>query len=197
MNPKMLFRGIVLVLAVLVFDGCNSIEQNPQTTGIASQSFTPQTNPVSTAQKFSTQLPQLPVLDAMLYDITANYANIMITFELGDICKIESKTPIVSPQWGYEVVVNDNTYINYIVGAVRLNQGKTLADLEEYQKIYPNNVDPPPFVKQIVLYDIYSPMSRTFHGIVVSGDPLYIVCFVEGPGDEKLIEQFGPIELVP
>lgn len=197
MDHKKLFRGIIVVLLMLIYAGCSSMKLKSIPTNTPSTASFQQACPTSTSQLCPTAIPLLPILDSWFYDFHTNYVNVLVTFEAGDICKIDQLSPVVSSQWGYEIVVNDNIYINYIVAAVTLDPGKTLADLEEYHRKYPTNVDAPPFVKEILFFDVNNPMSRTYHGVNLTGEPLYFVCFVEGPVNEKLIEQWGPVELVP
>ncbi len=102
---------------------------------------------------------------------------------------------ITDASWSYEIVVNDQTYQNYIVGAVKLEAGKTLKDLQDYSQSTSINLAPPSWAT-LYLLDFVEPLSRTFHGVTLTGDPLYFSCLVQGPGDQRVIDNFGPVNII-
>ena len=52
----------------------------------------------------------------------------VITYEPGDKCSKEIINPITDPGMNYAIVVNDQTYQNYVVSMFTLDPGKTLKD---------------------------------------------------------------------
>lgn len=123
--------------------------------------------------------------------------NLRVTYSPGDKCSVEVVKPVASvTHFWYEIVVNDQAYQNYLVGAVTLSKDKTLKDLEDFDKQNKGTVTPPSWV-DIQLMEIVPPMSRTLHGIPMPEGPLYILCFVQGPVEQQVIDEFGPYDMAP
>lgn len=181
MNRKwMKVLGFTLVLVMLCVSGCAA----PQ----AKANPPAETQPCPTAGVLVQQT---------MNDWRVGYntdANLRITFNPGDKCSVEVVKPIksVSALW-YEIVVNDQTYQNYMVGAVTLIGDKTLKDLEDFNK--QNKGPTPPSWVDIQLLEIVPPMSRTLHAIPMPDGPLYILCFIQGPAEQQVIDEFGPFDL--
>jgi hypothetical protein len=118
---------------------------------------------------------------------------VIITFDPGDKCSMEFIKPIDGNGLSYEIVVNDQTYQNYIVAIVDLEEGKTLQDLQDYhQQGGEANTSVAPF-SNLELMEIVEPMSRTFHGVRLEKSPVYFVCLVQGPGEQKVLDEFGGV----
>ena len=124
----------------------------------------------------------------------SNEAEVVVTFDPGGKCSMDVKNPITESSWGYEIVVNDDTYQNYAVTALTLDQGKTLKDLQDWNKANATTGNPPPFVS-LKTIDVVSPLTSTVHMIELTGDPIYFVCVVQGPVDQTVIDEFGPVKL--
>jgi hypothetical protein len=123
-------------------------------------------------------------------------ANVIITFDPGDKCSMEVIHPITGSDWNtltYEIVVNDQTYKNYLVDTFTVDPGMTLAEIEAGST---SSSIPPPYVhlKEVVFVN---PMTRTLHASAVSitEGPLFFVCSVQGPGAQRIIEFLGPLEV--
>ena len=129
-----------------------------------------------------------------------DHANARITFSPGDKCSLDILQPKVSslpatyPSYAYEIVVNDQTYQNYWIAVGTLDEGKTLTDLEEFDKTAIGKVSPPPF-SDLQSMEIVPPMSRTLHSVLMPDSPIYFVCGIQGPDSQRVIEEFGPVEV--
>ncbi len=172
MNHKHSFvRSLILFLLLLFLAGCAS----PKTLGLAE-------------------------MNAWRIDYNDSLANARITFSPGDKCSLDILQPKEAgmgsgyPDYAYEIVVNDQTYQNYMVGIVTLDEGKTLKDLEAFDKTAIGTVRPPSF-SNLQTLDIVPPMSRTFHAMKMPDSPIYFGCFVQGPDDQRVIDEFGPVEV--
>ncbi len=124
-----------------------------------------------------------------------DYLNARITFSPGDKCSLEELAAVANQQFIYEIVVNDQTYQNYMVAAVTLDEGKTIKDLEDYSKTMIGVVPPPSFSK-LQLMEIVPPMSRTLHAVPMPVSPIYLVCIVQGPSEQQGIQVLGPVTIV-
>ncbi len=163
-------------------------------------------NPLVTAQSCPTAEPQSCPTTAALAQPAMNdwrvgfnsEVNLRITYSPGDKCSVEMVKPVHSvTHFWYEIVVNDQTYQNYMVGAVTLiSKDKTLKDLKDYNEQHKGDPTPPSWV-DIQLLEIVPPMSRTLHSIPMPEGPLYVLCFVQGPVDQQAIDVFGPFDLAP
>ncbi len=121
--------------------------------------------------------------------------NVVITFDPGDKCSLDVRNPITSENWAYEIIVNDQAYQNYVVSAVTLDAGKTLKDLQDYDKSNNVAMTNPPW-SQLKLLEVVGPLSSSWHGISLTGGPLYFGCLVQGPEYQTIIDEFGPVEIV-
>ncbi len=181
-QKKLITRTLSLLLVALIFTSCASA------TPAATQAACPTSAPLSCP---TTQAEIQPAVNDWRMGFS-DLANVVITFDTGDKCTLDVKNSVFDPAWSYEIIVNDQTYQNYIVSVVQLGVGKTLKDLEEYNK--PNPVEPPGWSYMRTL-EIVQPNSSTFHGITLSGTPAYFVCLVQGPGDQKVIGNLGPVKI--
>lgn len=142
----------------------------------------------------------LAEMNAWRIDYNDSLANARITFSPGNKCSLDILQPSAGrlsnafPSYAYEIVVNDQTYQNYYVGVVTLDEGKSLTDLEEFDKTAIGSVRPPSF-SDLQAVEIVPPMSRTFHGVKMPDSPIYFVCVIQGPDDQRVIEEFGPVEV--
>lgn len=144
----------------------------------------------------------LELADMNAWRVTYNdqHANARITFSPEDKCSLDILHPIgggpstTYPTYVYEVVVNDQTYQNYAVATVLLDEGKTLQDMENFDKTAVGKVSPPSF-SALQTMDIVPPMSRTWHAMLMPDTPIYFVCIIQGPDDQRAIEEFGPVDV--
>jgi hypothetical protein len=193
MKTKRSFSPVILLIcAAIVLAGCASPTAEASTVSIPTS--VPLTCPTTEPLSCPTPLAQLPPAPDEWRQGWSNESEVVITFDPGDKCSVDVKSPITEPGWFYEVVVNDTTYQNYVVIAMTLEDGKTLKDLEEYHKTPAGSQAPPPFAKMIYL-NIVPAMSSTLNAVEYTGDPLYFSCIVEGPGPQKVIDEFGPVEV--
>lgn len=159
----------------------------------------PTTQSCPTAEPQSCPTPALlaqPPMDDWRVDYN-DEVNIRVTFDSGDKCNVEMVKPARDLTYlRYEIVVNDQTYENYLVAGLTLFEGKTLKDLEDYDEMAKGPVNAPPF-SDIQLLDIVAPMSRTLIAIRIPKSPIYFVCIVEGPVEQQIIDEFGPFDIVP
>jgi hypothetical protein len=132
-------------------------------------------------------------MDAWRIDY-ADSANVRITFSPGDKCSMDIMQPVTNAEFGYEIVVDDQTYQNYVVVALTLDEGKTIADLEKYDEMA-IGVVPPPSFSDIRTLEVVPPMSRTWHGMDMPVSPIYFVCIIEGPDAQRAIDEFGPVDI--
>src|SRR4030066_2012391 len=125
MNHKQLFtHGIMLMLVVLL-------------TACAAPTATP--CPTNAPQSCPTAMVQPPPTpNAWRPGYTGGIpTNVIITFDPGNKCSMKVISPIsgsyFSPLWNqltYDIVVNDQTYQNYLVWAYSVDPGTTQAQLD-------------------------------------------------------------------
>ncbi len=190
-RAKLVNQSIALVMVTLVLAGCAApaaLEAAPCPTSApqACPTCPPQSCPPAAVQA----IPTMTSWQKNYYE----EANLRITFDPGKKCSMDILTPVTDSTLFYEVVVNDQTFQNYIVVALTLEEGKTLKDIETYDKTAIGVVPPPPG-SQIRLLEIVPPMSRTLHSMPMPYNPIYLVCLIEGPDQQQPIEQFGPVEV--
>jgi hypothetical protein len=186
MNHKTLIvLGMSFLLVAMILAGCAS--PNPAATSAPCPTSAPLACPTALAQ-----LP--PTANAWRTGYNA-MSNVIITFDPGEKCSIEVKNPVNDVAWSYHVVVNDDTYQNYAVVVLTLDDGKTLKDLQDFDAAYGETGNPPPFAK-IKMLEIVEPLSSTWHGISLSGSPVYFACVIQGPGGQKVIDEFGPVKVI-
>jgi hypothetical protein len=189
---------VSLVLASLILAGCAS--STPVPAVAACPTSEPLSCPTNALLACPTSVPlSCPTAAAQVAAIPNDWriwyddgANVVVTFDPGDKCSLDIKNPVEGPGFSYQIVVNDNAYQNYVVIALQLEDGKTLKDLEEYNKDNPGN---PPEWSTMPVLEIVGPNSSTWHGITLTGTPVYFVCIVQGPSDQQVIDEFGPVQL--
>lgn len=182
MNP--IKSSIALILAMVVLAGCAAATADQPTA--ACPTSAPLSCPTASAQV-------MPKLDTWVSHYR-EYTNLRITFDPGDKCSMDILHPPPKGVLSYEIIVNDQTYEHYVVSAVTLNEGKTLKDLEDASKAVKGIVSPPSF-SQLRTIDAVSPRSWTIHFVDMPESPIYLVCIVEGPVEQQVIEAFGPVEI--
>ena len=206
MNHKqILTRGIALILVMLVIAGCAAPTATPCPTTVPQSCPTSAMKdcPTAAVQSCPTAAAQAPPTpNAWRSGYTGGIPmNVIFTFDPGDKCSMEVINPIKrsswSPLWNqltYDIVVNDQTYKNYVVWALTLDPGKTLTDLEA---VPPTSTSRPPSFVNLLQADIVYPMSRTFHygAVDISEGPLYFTCMVQGPDNLRTIGLLGPLEM--
>ena len=200
MNHKqILTRGIALILVMLVVAACTAPSAAPCPT------IAPQSCPTNASQSCPTNAPQssptaamqaVPEMNAWRWGFTGGSANVIITFEPGDKCSMDIIQPITGSDWNtlnYEIVVNDQTYQNYLVDSFTVDPGITLEEMEAS----PGPPAPPPPWMHLKEVTFVNPMSRTLQAaaITITEGPFYFVCNVQGPDDLKIIKILGPLEV--
>jgi hypothetical protein len=119
-------------------------------------------------------------------------ANVIFTFDPGDKCSMQIISKPYAAEFIYEIVVNDQAHLNYGLAGMTLNPGVTEADVDAWSLKNPYSVTPPPMMT-MQLYDAVNPMSRTFHSVMYTGDPIYFTCVTEGPDAHQVIASFDPL----
>jgi hypothetical protein len=203
MNHKqILTRGIAFIMIMLFVAGCaapasttdpTTIPQPcPTNSPVSCPTIAAQSCPTTAAQSCPTNAAQLPPeIDGFRLNMSS-MANVVFTFDPGDKCSMQIRsTPYTNP-FIYEIVVNDQAHLNYMVYGGTLNPGHTIAEVEEYNRLYPNTKDPPPMMT-MQLYQAVNPMSRTMNLVTYTGDPIYFSCLTEGPDAHQVIESFDPL----
>ena len=190
MNHKMILtRGIAVIVVMLVVTGCATPQVDPCPT------TAPQACPTVAAQA-------MPKVNAWRWGYTGGIpTNVIITFDPSDKCSMEVVNPInvsyFSKSWNqvsYEIVVNDQTYENYVVWVYSVDPGTTQAQIDA---VDPNDTSSPPSWVNLIQGTIVYPMSRTFHtgAVDITEGPLYFTCMVQGPDALKIIGGLGPVEV--
>jgi len=197
MNHKLILtRGIALIVVMLVVTGCATPQADPSPTSA------PQSCPTSELQSCPTTAAQaVPEMNAWRWGYTGNIpTNIVITFDPGDKCSMEVVNPInvsyFNKSWNqltYDIVINDQTYQNYLVWAYSVDPGTTQAQMDAP----PTSAMNPPSWINLIQGTIVYPMTRTFHtgAVDVTEGPLYFTCMVQGPDALKIIGGLGPVEV--
>jgi len=146
-------------------------------------------------QECPTQALSGPVLNQWRWDFTSDRSNVIITFDPGDKCSLEFIKPTDVRNLGFDIVVNDETYQNYLVAILSLDEGKGIEDLKAYNMQHDRkNIMPPPW-STIEGIEIVQPMSRTLHFVQAVSSPVYFVCLVQGPDAQRIIEEFDGIDI--
>jgi hypothetical protein len=178
MNHKQLFtRGIMLVLAILLTACATPTATSCPTT-------VPQSCPTVAAQA-------MPEMNAFRSNLSG-MANVIFTFDPGDKCSMQIISKTYTAEFIYEIVVNDQSHLNYMVVGMTLNPGHTIAEVEEYNRVNPNTKEPPPMMT-MQLYNAVNPMSSTWNIVTYTGDPIYFSCLTEGPDEHQVIASFDPL----
>jgi hypothetical protein len=194
MNHKQLFtHGITLVLVVLL-TACAAPTSTPCPTTVPQSCPTTvmQECPTAAVQSCPTAAAQaMPETDAFRSNLSG-MPNVIFTFDPGDKCSMQIRSrPFTSP-FIYEIVVNDQAHLNYMVAGMTLNSGHTIAEVEEYNRLNPNTRQPPPMMT-MQLYNAVNPMSSTWNIVAYTGDPIYFSCLTEGPDAHQVIASFDPL----
>lgn len=116
--------------------------------------------------------------------------NVQFAFEPGDKCSMLVYNPPDSNTFAYKILVKDDTYENYGIFMVTLDEGRTIEDLE----ILKENMAPPSYVNMIS-FDVVDPGSATFSfgSLSIDTGDLYFLCSVQGGDVNKFIEILGPL----
>ncbi len=199
MNHKLnMARVIALIVVTLVVIGCATPAVEPCPTNV------PQSCPTSVSQSCPTTAARaVPEMNAWRFGYTGGIPlNVIITFEPGDKCSMEVITPVRASyfnqawnQLSYDIVVNDQSYQNYVVFVYSVDPGTTQAQMDQ------PGPDPalgePPSWMNIIAGDIIYPMTRTFHTSAIDNTeaPIYFTCLAEGPDRLKVIGSLGPLEV--
>jgi hypothetical protein len=188
MNHKIFTIYSILLAIAITLSGCAS-GATPVT------SPDPLACPTTSPQECPAVELQAPVVNEWRWGYTKDLSNVIITFDPGDKCSMELIEPTDGNALAYEIIVNDQTYQNYIVAILSLEEGKGIEDIEAYHaEGGVSNQNPPPF-SNLEGMEIVYPMSRTFHAVRAITSPLYFICLVQGPGDQRVIEEFDGIEI--
>jgi hypothetical protein len=207
MNHKLILtRVIALIVVMLVVAGCTAPKAE------ACPTTSPQSCPTTEAQSCPTSAPlscpttaaqAVPEMSAWRLGFTGNIPiNVIITFEPGDKCSMEVINPVgfsyFNPLWNqlsYDIVVNDQTYQNYVVWVYSADPGTTQAEMDAPTPD-PSLGEPPSWMN-IIAGDVIYPMTRTFHtsAIDITEGPLYFSCLAQGPDKIKIIGDLGPLNV--
>ena len=195
MNHKQFFtRWIILVLIVLL-TACAAPKADTSPTTV------PQTCPTAEPQSCPTTVPQscptdaaqaMPEMDAYRTNTIDTQANVIFTFDPGDKCSMQIRSRPTTSDFVYQIVVNDDSHLNYMLSGTTLKSGYTLADVEKWNQNNPNLVALPPMTT-LKIYQAVNPMSNTIQQVQYIGDPLYFVCLTEGPDAHQVIASFDQL----
>ncbi len=208
MNHKhYFFRSVILLLVMLIVGGCAATEADvsatlaPQTCPTAEPLSCPsvatQVCPTNGPQSCPNAAIQAVPARSSFQSTVASMVNATITFEAGDKCSIQIYNPVQKANGlKFEVVVNDNTYQDYIVWFYYVDAGKTLEDLKTQD---PGPFTPAPFI-HLLGAQLATPMSRTFYASPplasdANQGPIFFTCQVDGPVPRKQIDHLGPLEV--
>jgi hypothetical protein len=175
-HNKFVIRAISFILVMLVAAGCAVPTATPCPTTV------PQLCPTAGAQA-------MPETDAFRSNLGPN---VIFTFDPGDKCSMKIIQQPSTAEFQYEIVVNDQAHLNYMVYGGTLNAGHTIAEVEEYNRLNPNIKVPPPMMTD-QLYNAVNPMSTTHNLVTYTGDPIYFSCLTEGPDKHQVIASFDPL----
>jgi hypothetical protein len=191
-HSKFVIRGIALILVTLVVAGCAAPTATPCPTTVTQSCPTAavQECPTAAVQSCPTAGAQaMPERDAFRSDLGPN---VIFTFDPGDKCSMKIIRQPYTALFQYEIVVNDQAHLNYMVYGGTLNPGHTIAEVEEYNRLNPNTMIPPPMMTD-QLYNAVNPMSTTHNIVTYTGDPIYFSCLTEGPDAHQVIASFDPL----
>ncbi len=174
------------ILAVALVAGCTT----PQAT--SSPTITPITCP--TAPACPTSAAQAPHTETGLL-AQVPPANATITFDPGDQCSLDIQSNFLyANSLVLNIVVNDQSYQDYIVFIETLTAPHTLEDLNPL--IDRTLKDKPSYV-DILASIVENPGDNSHHSITIATEnPLYFSCAVGGGslGEHKIINNLGPLE---
>jgi hypothetical protein len=175
-HNKLVIPAIALILVTLVVVGCAAPTATPCPTAV------PQSCPTAGAQA-------MPEIDAFRKNLGSN---VIFTFDPGDKCSMKIIQQPSIAEFQYEIVVNDQAHLNYMLYGGTLNSGHTIAEVEEYNRANPNTRVPPPMMT-MQLYNAVNPMSTTLNIVTYTGNPIYFTCLTEGPDKHQVIATFDPL----
>jgi hypothetical protein len=179
MNHQQFFtHGIMLVLVVLL-TACATPTATPCPTTV------PQSCPTVAVQV-------MPEMDAYRTNTINTQANVIFTFDPGNKCSMQIRSKPTTSDFVYQIVVNDQAHLNYMVVGATLKSGYTIADVEKWNQNNPDVVAAPPMVT-LKIYQAVNPMSNTIQQVQYIGDPLMFSCLTEGPDAHQVIASFDPL----
>jgi hypothetical protein len=185
-HTKKISWAVILIIIMLVVSGCTASAATPYPTSVA------QSCPTSASQSCPTAAAQvMPEINAFRSNLS-RMANVIFTFDPGDQCTMQILSRPFTAQFIYEIVVNDQAHLNYMVYGGTLDPGHTIAEVEEYNRLHPNTKDPPPMMT-MQLYQAVSPLSWSLNSVTYTGDPIYFSCLTEGPDAHQVIASFDPL----
>jgi hypothetical protein len=191
-HNKLVIPAIALILVTLVVVGCAAPTATPCPTAV------PQSCPTAAKQECPSAVVQscptagaqaMPETDAFRKNLGPN---VIFTFDPGDKCSMKIIHQPSTAEFQYEIVVNDQAHLNYMLYGGTLNPGHTIAEVEEYNRANPNTREPPPMMT-MQLYNAVNPMSTTHNIVTYTGDPIYFICLTEGPDKHQVIATFDPL----
>jgi len=193
-HNKFVIRAISFILVTLVVAGCAAPTATPCPT------TEPQSCPTAALQECPpAAIPSCPTGEAQaMPEINAlrlhmsEMADVVFTFDPGDKCSMKIIHQPSTAEFQYEIVVNDQAHLNYMVYGATLKPFHTIAEVEEYNRLNPNTRVPPPMMT-MQLYNAVNPMSSTWNIVTYTGDPIYFSCLTEGPDEHQVIALFDPL----
>jgi hypothetical protein len=194
-HKKPVIQGIILIIIVVVLTGCATSAATPCPTSIPQSCPTValQECPTAAIQSCPTAAPQsMPEMDAYRTNTIDTQANVIFTFDPGDKCSMQVRSRPTTSDFIYQIVVNDQAHLNYMVAGTTLKSGYTLADVEKWNQDHPDTVQVPPMAT-LKIYQAVNPMSNTIQQVQYIGDPLYFTCLTEGPDAHQVLESFDPL----
>jgi hypothetical protein len=116
-----------------------------------------------------------------------------IVFEPGDKCSLNITDISGGPAEGdfaYKIIVQDDTYENYMIVISTLHEGYTIEDLKAHQS---PQVQPP--YTDLWHFVVVGPDSVTLLADLIAPPvgELYITCMIQGPDEWKILDTLGPI----
>ena len=179
MNHRLIFNRVIMLVLVIMLTACAAPKATPCPTTI------PQSCPTAAAKA-------MPEMDAYRTNTIDTQANVIFTFDPGDKCSMQIISKPTTSNFVYQIVVNDNSHLNYMVVGATLKSGYTIADVEKWNQNNPDVVAAPPMVT-LKIYQAVNPMSNTIQQVQYIGDPLMFSCLTEGPDAHQAIASFDPL----
>lgn len=179
MNHRLIFNRVIMLVLVIMLTACAAPKAEPCPT------TAPQFCPTTAAQA-------MPEMDAYRTNTIDTQANVIFTFDPGDKCSMQIRSRPTTSDFVYQIVVNDNSHLNYMLSGTTLKSGYTIADVEKWIQNNPNLVAVPPMTT-LKIYQAVNPMSNTIQQVQYIGDPLMFSCLTEGPDAHQAIASFDPL----
>jgi len=201
MNHKQFFTHGIIVVLVVLLNACAAPKTTPDPTTV------PQVCPTAIPQLCPTQAAcptsalqscptsaamAMPEMDAYRTNTIDTQANVIFTFDPGDKCSMQIRSRPTTSDFVYQIIVNDQAHLNYMVVGSTLNSGYTRADVEKWNQNNPHLVEAPPMIT-LKIYQAVNPMSNTLQFVTYIGDPLLFSCITEGPDAHQVIATFDPL----